>query len=268
MNGQSVRDAAPALLDFRFADATLPVLPRKVITTASCNACHVDVQAHGGSRRNGEGCSVCHTQGAVDRTVGSVGIACTANAQCQSWESCQDTNKDGKPDSCVIVQDPTPNRSIRFASLIHSLHFGRLLDGYSERNDLITPGKLVYIGFQNGVSDFSEVLLPLDVRNCGKCHGDQGGTCSAAAPCGIGQLCVAGTCQNNAYTTPSAEICLSCHDADDSNGHVALNTWKDTDGNTIETCGVCHGPDAEFAVAKVHNISSPYRPPYQRTKGQ
>jgi hypothetical protein len=41
-------------------------------------------------------------------------------------------------------------------------------------------------------------------------------------------------------------------------------TWSDPSGKPIETCSVCHDPDAEFAVAKVHNISQPYTPPYSR----
>ena len=56
---------------------------------------------------------------------------------------------------------------------------------------------------------------------------------------------------------------LACHDSAATYGHVAINTWNGTTP-PIETCAVCHGPDADFAVEKVHSISDPYVPPYQR----
>ena len=52
---------------------------------------------------------------------------------------------------------------------------------------------------------------------------------------------------------------------DDAFGHASIMTYTDpTTGEKIETCTVCHGPDADFAIEKVHNISNPYVPPYAR----
>jgi hypothetical protein len=39
-----------------------------------------------------------------------------------------------------------------------------------------------------------------------------------------------------------------------------------TAGPPIETCEVCHGRDADFAIDKVHQIAAPYQPPYPREK--
>jgi hypothetical protein len=69
---------------------------------------------------------------------------------------------------------------------------------------------------------------------------------------------------NTAWQQPSATACLSCHDADDAFGHAALNTWNSPSG-PVETCDVCHGQGAQFAVDVVHNITTPYVPPYGRT---
>lgn len=176
-----------------------------------------------------------------------------------------DTNNDGQPDTCSVSKDPTPDQPIYFPALIHGIHYGRRLGGFTERNNLFKPGALVVLGYFNQGNDFSDVLLPQDVRNCQTCHADSGATCSDDAPCGVGQGCVAGTCKNVAWTAPSAAVCLSCHDTQAASGHANLNTWRDGSGS-YETCGVCHGPGAEFSVDKVHNISDPYQPPYDRTK--
>lgn len=267
--GASVRDVGTALIDFRVGGSQA-IRPRHVITRDSCNSCHVIAQAHGGSRRDAEGCSICHTAGAVDRTVGARGVACTTNAQCggaaAGWESCQDTNADTKLDTCVLTVDPTPGQTILFSSMIHSTHYARRLGGYAERSSLVKPFALTYIGNSNRVNDFSEILFPQDIRNCSKCHGDSGASCSASMPCGIGQSCQSGKCKNVAYQDANTAACLGCHDTASAAGHAALNTWTDPMGKPVETCEVCHGATAEFAVSKVHNISSPYKPPYSREK--
>lgn len=268
--GASFRDSGGALLDFRFGDETLPLRPQQVVSQAACDSCHVQLQAHGGTRRDVAACSMCHTQGAVDRTIGAKGTQCKMDGDCggaaAGWEACQDTNMDGQPDTCAITVDPTPNQSIFLPYMIHSVHFARLREGYAERNNLVNPGSLSIVGYMNSVNDFSQVLLPQDVRNCTKCHADNGAACSSNAQCGHGQRCSAGTCRSSTWKTePSGAVCLSCHDADDSNGHVAIMTWQSKDG-PVETCNVCHGEHGDFAVEKVHNISSPYRPPYNRVK--
>jgi OmcA/MtrC family decaheme c-type cytochrome len=267
VNGLSFRGAANAVVDFSLGGA--PLRPRQVVADAACNSCHVNVQAHGGSRQNvGSQCSNCHTKGAVDRTVGSKGIACTTSAQCPGntagWETCQDTNNDGTADACVITVDPTPNQPIDFAVLAHDLHFARLRGGYAERNNLVSPGTLAVVGFNNGLNLFGEELLPQDARNCKTCHQDAGGTCSATQPCGVGQTCTGGTCVNTAWLTPSTRVCTACHDEASVFGHAAINTWTDSNGVVVETCDTCHGPDADFSVAKVHQIAAPYVPPYNR----
>jgi hypothetical protein len=261
--GGSVRDAANALVDFNLA-STAPLAPRQVIAPAACNSCHVRVQAHGGSRQQqADGCSLCHTRGAVDRTVGAKGLACTQNSDCggfaAGWESCQ-------TGFCIVTADPTPGQPIDFSIMIHDLHYARLRGGYAERNNLVNPGDLSLLGFGNNLDDMQFALFPQDIRNCTKCHSDAGGSCSATAPCGVGQSCVGGACVNVAWRAPSTRVCTSCHDEDAVFGHAALQTWIDPSGNPVETCVTCHGDGAAFAVDQVHQIAAPYVPPYPREK--
>jgi len=267
----SFRDYASVVQDFNLvvgnpADAR----PRQVITNGACNSCHIETVAHGSSRRDPEACGVCHTNGAQDRIEGGLGRSCTVDTDCPGfaggWEACL-----GTPLTCTITRDPTPNITIKFPILVHKIHFARLLEGYAERNDIVFPGQLAYVGFQNNVVNLSEILFPQDVRNCTKCHADAvqpvngAATCSSTAQCGIGQECKASKCVNRAWVKATGDACTSCHDADHAFGHVQINTWPSPDG-PIETCEVCHGENAEFAVEKVHNIWNPYVPPYPRTK--
>jgi hypothetical protein len=213
VNGQSFRNTANATIDFAF-NTTAPIEPRQVITTAACNACHVDIQAHGGGRQgDATVCSSCHTEGAVDRTVGAVANgSCTTDSQCPgygSWGGCDPTLH-----KCIVNIDPTPNQSIDFSQMIHNIHFARLRDGYAERN-FLPPGKLEYLGYNNNLIDLSDVLLPIDVRNCTTCHADTDAACSATAPCGFG---IGGNPHPPGWQSrhPAREInengmCLYCH---------------------------------------------------------
>jgi hypothetical protein len=274
---ESFRDAANAILDFRVGtDGALQ--PRQAIIKSACNACHTNVQAHGGGRQDeGGACSMCHTRGAEDRNFLTAGVACKQNSDCPlysaGFEVCYPnplpttTLPDPLPppgsgaNTCLLIKDPTPGRAIEFPIMIHQIHFARKLAGYSTQSYPIDPGTLQYVGFSNTRTEFAETLLPIDVRNCRKCHVDSGASCSSTKPCGVGQECVGGACVNNAWKQPKARICLSCHDSEAAYGHAALNTY-----NGSETCVVCHDTDAAFNVEHVHNVVDPYSPPYSRDK--
>jgi hypothetical protein len=262
-NGVQVRDFTDAPMMFKYIADTGALQGRQVVTKAACNACHSDLQAHGGGRHDGEQCSNCHVLGASDRIAGGKGAACTTDAQCAGnaagWESCVDTNTDGNPDTCVISTDPTPGQTIHFGPMIHAMHTARFLEGYRETNNLVNPGKLSIVGFNNGLNDFSEILLPIDPRQCTTCHADGGQSCSSSAACAVGQECSAGKCVNTAWLSPSAAACLSCHDSAAAAGHAALNTW-----GAVETCTVCHDRGAAYSPDKVHNVDNPFVAPGPR----
>lgn len=271
------RDSVGAVKEFRFVRTvteprTFPIKPRQVIAEESCNRCHVDLQLHGGSRSDPEGCYACHNLGARDRTVGARGRSCTADSQCPgfsadggtSWETCSIPSTGGAG-TCVITVDPTPEQTIDFGPMVHDIHFARLRDGWAERNNLV-PGGLPIVGYQNTVNDFSEVLFPMDIRNCTNCHADSLNSCTSNAACGYGQECVSGKCRNSVWKNEaSGRACLTCHDSAAAFGHAALNTTV-IGGQQVETCAVCHGAGRDFSSEKAHNISSPYVPPYPREK--
>jgi OmcA/MtrC family decaheme c-type cytochrome len=262
-----IRDAVDARVIVPFG-ADQPLQARQVVTQGACASCHAQsatgfphLALHGDQRKNGETCSSCHTQNAFDEVVGATGAACTTSTQCAGfaagWEACNGT-------ACVVTVDPTPGVVIDYQQLVHNIHFARLRAGYAERNNLgnpsagIAPGTLNYLGFNNSLSSFQQVLSPVDVRSCTNCHQDTKANCSSTQPCGYGQSCVSGTCMNVAWKNPTARACITCHDSADDAAHAALNTYTPAVGQPIETCNVCHGPDGEFAVDTVHNITTLY----------
>ena len=264
--GVAQRDTASWVDTVKFG-VDSPIKPRQVVTQAACNNCHVDLQLHGGSRKLALGCATCHTQGAVDKPIGTKGLACTSDAQCPgaqaspAWEQCQSG-------SCTMIADPTPGATIDYPVLVHKIHTARLREGYAERSntakDASGNGAYGIVGFRNSLVDFSEVLMPVDPRNCQQCHGDSGAVCTSDAACGVGQSCTGGKCVNTAWQTASARACITCHDSASAFAHASLNTYTPPAGAPIESCDVCHGKDAQFSVKSIHDVTTTLVPPVNR----
>jgi hypothetical protein len=233
------------------------------------------------------------------KAVGQRGPACTSATEATDcaglaagWEGCfasfssASSNlpcTSGSPScNCYVTVDPTPGLPVDFRVFIHNIHFARLRAGYAESNNLVNPGTLVEVGATGGVDDYSQVLFPQDVRNCTMCHASTNAPCSSSAPCGVGQTCYSpdsmgvassGTCVNTSWQFPSAMVCTTCHDSEAAFVHAATNTYPSPAGGApLEACAACHGPNPDgtvtttpdFSVAAVHNITSPYVPPYDR----
>ena len=117
--------------------------------------------------------------------------------------------------------------------LAHGIHYGRYVDKPTE----------------NVGGAFSEIIFPMDVRNCTKCHADP---------------------KNTSWNDkPSRLACLACHDSDAAQVHGNIMTYDPTpgdpwSGDETESCEVCHGSDTEFSARAVHSIFNPYVPPYVR----
>jgi hypothetical protein len=119
---------------------------------------------------------------------------------------------------------------------VHNIHYGR----YMENPEY---------GYAGNPTAFAEIIFPQDVRNCVKCH----------------NASTTGTWKTNANRL----ACSGCHDGDKAVAHMDSmilnpNPSDPYDSRRVETCSICHGAGRDFSPDKVHNIASPYVPPYTR----
>lgn len=128
--------------------------------------------------------------------------------------------------------DKGPLESVHFKTMIHKLHTGEEL----------TRDYTVY-GFGNVAVNFNEIRFPGDRRDCSKCHVE--GTQQLPLP----DSNLATPSPRDWLTTmaPETAACLSCHTSRPAAVHAQLNS-----SSLGEACAVCHGPNGEFSVNKVH----------------
>ena len=147
-------------------------------------------------------------------------------------------------EQCVLCHNPTGTdtarrpatagapQGIHFALMIHRIHTGEEL----------SRDFSVY-GFGNTRNQFNEVLFPGDRRNCSTCHVN-----------GSENLPLKETLSNvtdpRAYVNPmgpATAACTGCHDTRAAASHALTNS------NALgESCAVCHGVNADFAVSRAH----------------
>ena len=124
---------------------------------------------------------------------------------------------------CIICHqpqsvDPNTGNTVDMKVMIHKIHMGSSLPS------VVAGGKYQIVGFQNRVSDFSDVVFPSDVRRCTICH-----TPTAAQP-------------NNYITQATRAACGSCHD--DVNFATGQNHPGGPQFDDNE-CTTCHIPKGE-----------------------
>ena len=147
-------------------------------------------------------------------------------------------------EQCVLCHNPANTdvarraatagapQGIQFGLLVHRIHSGEEL----------TREFAVY-GNSNVRHDYNEVLFPGDRRNCSTCHVN-----------GSENLPLKETNENvndpRAFVNPmgpTMAACAGCHDTRAAAAHAVANT------NAVdESCAVCHGPNADFAVSRAH----------------
>ena len=151
-------------------------------------------------------------------------------------------------EQCVLCHNPVetdaarrpasenPPQTIDFRYMIHRIHGGETV---SEE----TGTDFVIYGFGGSKNDFSGVLYPAELNRCDMCHVNN----SQIPP-------IPGThiSTNNPRfvlnpTPPTSAACLGCHQSIEAASHALINTSE-----LGESCSVCHGANAEFAVPKVH----------------
>ncbi len=140
---------------------------------------------------------------------------------------------------CVMCHNPKQvdgqdvPETVNFRTMMHRIHMGVALD------NTYTAGGQAGENHQN----WNGVRYPADPRDCSKCH--VGTTYTLPLPDGL----VATDAPAFFYTPvqPAASACLGCHNGQDAAAHALQMT-----SSLGESCDVCHGENAEFAVTKVH----------------
>jgi OmcA/MtrC family decaheme c-type cytochrome len=188
---------------------------RQFVDIANCNQCHFRLSLHGENRNQIEMCVLCHNPSNTDMAT--------------------------RPMAMDPAQRTMPPQGINFNLLIHRIHTGE---------NLKAAGKsYTVIGRNGSINDFTEVRYPAmspqgtpgDTRNCAICHvndsqSTSGGVNDVLDPQGFINP-----------VKPNSSACIGCHVTAAASSHALANT------TTIgESCVVCHGSGAEFAVAKVH----------------
>jgi OmcA/MtrC family decaheme c-type cytochrome len=141
----------------------------------------------------------------------------------------------------VAADKAAPPEGINFNLMVHRIHTGENL-----------PARRPYIivGFGGSHNDFSDVRYPAmsptgaagDTRNCSMCHASGS---EQTLPTGLNAVLDPQGPINPIQ--PVASVCTGCHVDIATASHALANT-------TIlgESCTVCHGSGAAFAVDQVH----------------
>ena len=135
-------------------------------------------------------------------------------------------------DSPVRPASAGPPQAINFALMIHKIHTGENL----------TTDYTVY-GFGGSKNTFNDVRFPGDRRNCAECHVNG----SEQLPLKDNLLSVQDPRGFLPVIGPTTAACTACHTDKSTASHALTNT-----NQLGESCAVCHGPDDDFAVSKVH----------------
>jgi OmcA/MtrC family decaheme c-type cytochrome len=107
------------------------------------------------------------------------------------------------------------------------------------------PGCFTVYGFNGSTNNFNDVRFPGDRRACQKCHAPDTQQVLEDPPPGL----LPTNTPRDWYSPQQhyAAACLACHDSQAAAAHAFVMTAP-----FGEACATCHGPDAEFAVDKVH----------------
>jgi len=148
-----------------------------------------------------------------------------------SPEYCVICHQPGADDSPFRAAEDMPARSIDFKFMIHRIHMGEEL-----------AADYTIIGYRGTPHNYNELLYPGDLTNCESCHVGNSYEVPSAG--------IEPTIEPYEFYSPipaNSSACLACHDSLDAAAHTYINTSP-----FGESCGVCHGPNGEMSVAKVH----------------
>jgi OmcA/MtrC family decaheme c-type cytochrome len=197
-NSNNLNDVVNAVHDFVPNGGTPQ--PHDMVSLQACNACHTQLRAHGGFRRETRLCATCHTTQLVD------------------------------PDSDDTANPGQPN-PLEFGKMVHRIHRGEHLptvQNAAAAASAATPDaaarnwKYHVVGFRNSDNVYGAVIpnrntatgqpafitggvaFPRDLRGCGVCH--------APARDAAGNI-TQGAQFEEWQTNVSRRTCQSCHDS-------------------------------------------------------
>jgi OmcA/MtrC family decaheme c-type cytochrome len=234
LNSSSPRFAAMSpMRAFAVTDAVAQPR-RQIIDSDKCNACHYDLTFHGGGRRGGEYCVMCHNPE-------------NANAdRISRFES-----------STVLAE------SVDFRVMIHKIHAGEDLSQPYILGTNPSPTTTNPLGAPH---DFGETRYPRSTATCTACHLPdtyilpastgrkqsilQELTCTEDPAADTDAYCTSPfwTVTQTYRLAPETSACTSCHDQP----HVAVHAMLNTLTGGAEACATCHGPGKTHDVAVVH----------------
>jgi OmcA/MtrC family decaheme c-type cytochrome len=211
-----------------------PVPRRTVVDRTKCNSCHVDLSAHGGTRKSPEYCVMCHTPSKVAADLAP---------------------------RFEVASTPVPSEN--FKVLVHKIHAGDwLTQGYVVGG---TPGPTPASPGGTPI-DFGAVGFPGDLRACWACHASTSYTLplptnllptvtQAVLTCADPSLdpatyCTTQTVASTTTMAPTGAACTACHDSVTAVAHANAMTAS----NGSESCATCHGFGAQYDVQAVHML--------------
>ena len=174
-------------------------------------------------------CASCHQPQPLCNTCHNESLH---NGNRNRFDYCVLCHNPNETDQAQRPADQMPAESVNFGGLIHKIHNG------VNRN-----WRSVY-GIGGFEDSYPSVTFPGDLGKCDNCHVNG----SEQLPLPAGLLPVKNPAGPITSMGRASESCLGCHDTDPAAiSHVMANTSK-----LGESCAVCHGPDDDFAVSKVH----------------
>jgi OmcA/MtrC family decaheme c-type cytochrome len=168
-------------------------------------------------------CNVCHMRLTMHGSIR------------QNVEYCVMCHNPTATDEAARPADAMPPITINFPVLVHRIHTGR---------DAAQP--LQVFGFGGSLNDFSNNFFPGNRAACQTCH--LAGTDALPLSTSIHPTTISQEGKVLSTILPVRAICTSCHDDAATNGHADLQTTP----SGVETCLVCHGPNREADITKVH----------------
>ena len=242
-NGSSYRDVGTDLRDLLLGASVTETQPRAVVASDNCNACHGDLQFHGGGRRGAEVCLLCHTSGMVDDTGASVDMKIMIH---------KIHNGAYLPSTLGVTTDMNGDRVYDAEAKPYEVggkdYSHIILPAWPHLNAPM-PADAGYSDLDGDVQDLEDQMRSA-TTNCALCHGDPDGDGPIEAPIN-GDL---------AYTQLRRTTCGSCHDDWVFEFPYKSNTNGMPPQTGDATCAQCHpesGSSLAVRDAHVHPLMDP-----------